>query len=102
MKTFHPLDDWYGQSPMEAAACAIDIHNAGGAWNKALIDNSARPSGALVFANGGRATEEQFARLRAPTSRHDPWRRACGSSMARAPMKSARRPHVRKMRQAKA
>ncbi len=65
LKTFHPLDDWYGQSPMEAAACAIDIHNAGGAWNKALIDNSARPSGALVFANGGRATEEQFARLRA-------------------------------------
>lgn len=65
LKTFHPLDDWYGQSPMEAAACAIDIHNAGGAWNKALIDNSARPSGALVFGGGGRMTEEQFARLRA-------------------------------------
>ena len=28
---------------MEAAAFSIDIHNAGGAWNKALIDNAARP-----------------------------------------------------------
>lgn len=65
LKTFHPLDDWYGQSPMEAAACAIDIHNAGGAWNKALIDNSARPSGAIVFQGAQRASEEQFQRLRA-------------------------------------
>ena len=64
LKTFHPLDDWYGQSPMEAAACAIDIHNAGGAWNKALIDNSARPSGALVFGGEARMSEEQFQQLR--------------------------------------
>ncbi len=63
LKHFHPLDDWYGQSPMEAAACAIDIHNAGGAWNKALIDNSARPSGALVYT-AGRMSEEEFARLK--------------------------------------
>ncbi len=45
---FNPLDDHYGLSPMEAAATALDIHNAAGAWNKALLDNSARPSGALV------------------------------------------------------
>jgi HK97 family phage portal protein len=65
LKHFHPLDDWYGQSPMEAAACAIDIHNAGGAWNKALIDNSARPSGALVYRNeNARLTEEQVAALK--------------------------------------
>ncbi|MDX2235056.1 MAG: phage portal protein [Hyphomonadaceae bacterium] len=65
LKTFHPLDDWYGQSPMAAAACAIDIHNAGGAWNKALIDNAARPSGALVYGASERLTEEQHARLKA-------------------------------------
>ena len=65
LKLFHPLDDWYGQSPMEAAAYAIDIHNAGGAWNKALIDNAARPSGALVYSAGaGRLDEETFARLK--------------------------------------
>jgi len=67
LKLFHPSDDWYGLSPMEAAAFAIDIHNAGGAWNKALIDNAARPSGALVFNGAGgaeRLSEEQFRRLK--------------------------------------
>lgn len=68
LKLFHPADDFWGQSPMEAAAAAIDIHNAGGAWNKALIDNAARPSGALVFVGDGgadRLSEDQFARLKA-------------------------------------
>ena len=67
VKLFHPADDWYGLSPMEAAGFSIDIHNAGGAWNKALIDNAARPSGALVFEGPGgadRMSEEQFRRLK--------------------------------------
>ena len=67
LKLFNPTDDWYGLSPMEAAAYAIDIHNAGGAWNKALIDNAARPSGALVFTGAGgsdRLSEDQFRRLK--------------------------------------
>jgi HK97 family phage portal protein len=67
LKLFHPADDHYGLSPMEAAAFAIDIHNAGGAWNKALIDNAARPSGALIFTGAGgadRLSEEQFQRLK--------------------------------------
>ena len=46
----HPLDDLYGLAPLEAAAMAVDIHNSASEWNKALIDNSARPSGALVYA----------------------------------------------------
>ncbi len=67
VKMFNPLDDHYGMSPFEAAAKGIDIHNAAGAWNKALLDNAARPSGALVYDNkGGDAnlTEEQFDRLK--------------------------------------
>jgi HK97 family phage portal protein len=67
LKLFNPSDDWYGLSPMEAAAFSIDIHNAGGAWNKALIDNAARPSGALVFTGAGgadRLGEEQYSRLK--------------------------------------
>ena len=28
LKLFHPLDDWYGQSPLEVAATAIDKLNA--------------------------------------------------------------------------
>jgi HK97 family phage portal protein len=60
---FHPTDDHYGLSPMEAAAAALDIHNAAGAWNKALLDNAARPSGALVAA-GDALTGAQFDRLK--------------------------------------
>jgi len=63
---FNPTDDHYGLSPMEAAAVALDIHNAAGAWNKALLDNAARPSGALVFAGaaGAALTDAQFERLK--------------------------------------
>ena len=55
VRLFHPVNDHYGMSPIEAAANAIDIHNAAGSWNKALLDNAARPSGALVYA-GSAAT----------------------------------------------
>lgn len=60
---FHPGDDHRGLAPIEAAAVALDIHNAAGAWNKALLDNAARPSGALVFA-GASLSEAQFDRLK--------------------------------------
>lgn len=48
-KEFHPLNDWYGLSRVDPAAYAVDRHNAASAHNKALLDNGARPSGALVF-----------------------------------------------------
>ena len=67
MRLFNPLDDHYGLSPLEAAAYAVDIHNAAGAWNKALLDNAARPSGALVYkgAEGARnLSDDQFDRLK--------------------------------------
>src|SRR5690606_33799 len=66
LKLFHPTDDHYGFSPLEAAAFAIDVHNASGAWNKALLDNAARPSGALVYGakDGERLTADQFEALR--------------------------------------
>lgn len=62
---FHPLSDQYGLSPIEAAARAVDIHNAGGSWTKALLDNAARPSGALIYKGGdGALSEVQFDRLK--------------------------------------
>ena len=65
MALFHPLDDHYGLSPLEAAQQSLDLHNAAARWNKALLDNSARPSGALVYsAGGGHLTDEQFKRLK--------------------------------------
>lgn len=66
MREFHPLDDYYGFPPLEAAQVSLDVHNAASAWNKALLDNAARPSGALVYKgeNGQNLSEEQFERLR--------------------------------------
>jgi HK97 family phage portal protein len=66
LKCFHPLDDYYGFAPIAAAQVALDTHNAAGFWNKALLDNAARPSGALVYtgADNGHLTEQQFERLK--------------------------------------
>ena len=65
MALFHPLDDYYGLSPLEAAQQSLDLHNAAARWNKALLDNSARPSGALVYSAGtGHLTKDQFDRLK--------------------------------------
>lgn len=65
LRGFHPLDDHYGMAPLEAAAAAIDIHNAAGKWSKGLLDNAARPSGALVYkgADGATLSDEQFRRV---------------------------------------
>ena len=67
LKLFHPLDDHLGFAPLEAALMALDLHNAAMSWNKALLDNSARPSGALVYQpkDGGNLTPEQYQRLKA-------------------------------------
>ncbi len=62
---FHPANDHYGLSPIEAAATAIDIHNAASAWNKSMLDNCALPSGALVYTAADRQlTADQYARLK--------------------------------------
>jgi len=66
LKLFHPQDDIYGLPPLAAARQALDLHNAGANWAKALIDNSARPSGALIYGqDGAQMTDEQFERLKA-------------------------------------
>lgn len=64
LRLFHPANDYDGHSPLEAAARAVDIHNAGGAWTKSLIDNAARPSGALVYSGAEALTDEQRAELK--------------------------------------
>jgi len=65
LSLFHPLDDHYGLAPLEAAKFSLDTHNAAAKWNKSLLDNAARPSGALVYsAAGGNLSKEQFERLK--------------------------------------
>ena len=65
MALFDPLDDHYGMAPLEAAQTSLDIHNAAAEWNKALLDNAARPSGALVYSVAGQnLSHDQFERLK--------------------------------------
>ncbi|MEO1470740.1 MAG: phage portal protein, partial [Pseudomonadota bacterium] len=67
LRAFHPADDHYGMGPMRPAAAAVDVHNAAARWAKALLDNAARPSGAIIYGarDGQRMSEEQFRRLQA-------------------------------------
>jgi HK97 family phage portal protein len=66
VRLFHPLDENLGFPPLAAASMALDLHNQAAVWNKALLDNSARPSGALVYQpkEGGNLTDEQYERLK--------------------------------------
>ncbi len=68
VRATHPLDDHYGLGSLGAASGPVAIHNAATRWNKALLDNAARPSGALVYEPGepgATLTAEQLDRLRA-------------------------------------
>ena len=65
IRTIHPLDDHYGLGCLGAASGAVAVHNAAAKWNKALLDNAARPSGALMQDAGEALSGEQFDRLKA-------------------------------------
>ena len=67
LRSAHPLDDHYGLGCLGAAAAAVAVHNSAAKWNKALLDNAARPSGALVYdpGDGSAFPAEQFERLKA-------------------------------------
>ena len=66
IKGYHPSDDHYGAGCLAAADQAIATHNAAANWNRSLLENAARPSGALVYdsANAAGLSAEQFDRLR--------------------------------------
>ncbi len=66
IRHFHPADDHHGAGCLVAAEQAVAIHNAAADWNRQILENSARPSGALVYDGGDGATltGEQFDRLR--------------------------------------
>ena len=48
-KTWNPLDDYLGMSPLMAASIDVDQHNLIAKHNIALLVNGARPSGAVIF-----------------------------------------------------
>lgn len=84
LKTFHPQDDHYGFSPMQAAAVAVDVHNSASSWSKALLDNAARPSGAIVYkgADGAASlSQDQYDRLVSEMEAHHQGARNAGRPM---------------------
>ena len=67
IRHFHPADDHYGAGCLAAADQAVATHNAASEWNRQLLENAARPSGALIFdaGEGNALTTDQFERLKA-------------------------------------
>ena len=62
----NPLDDRMGVGCLGSAADAVALLNAAARWNRSLIANAARPSGALVHEarDGAPLSSEQFDRLK--------------------------------------
>lgn len=84
IRSFHPTDDHYGLSPMQAAAVAVDVHNSASAWSRALLDNAARPSGAIIYkgADGqGVLSPDQYDRLVSEMEQHHQGARNAGRPM---------------------
>ena len=84
IKNFHPQDDHYGFSPMQAAAMAMDVHSSASRWSKALLDNAARPSGAIVYRGGegqGKLSDDQYDRLVTEMESHHQGARNAGRPM---------------------
>jgi len=61
LKAFHPLNDWYGLSPIRVAGRQVDIHAMAAEWNANLLKNDCRPPGAIVTE--GSLEDEQHERL---------------------------------------
>jgi HK97 family phage portal protein len=84
IRSFHPQDDHYGFSPLQAAAVAVDVHSSASAWSKALLDNAARPSGAIVYRGvdgQGNLSADQYDRLVAEMESHHQGARNAGRPM---------------------
>ena len=84
IRACHPMDDHYGLSPLDAAASAVEVHNAASRWSRALLENAARPSGAIVYrGEGGQGTlsAEQFERLQAEMEAYHQGARNAGRPM---------------------
>jgi HK97 family phage portal protein len=84
VRNFHPQDDHYGFTPLQAAAMAMDVHNSASRWSKALLDNAARPSGAIVYSGAdgqGKLSADQYDRLQSEMESHHQGARNAGRPM---------------------
>jgi HK97 family phage portal protein len=63
IRMLNPVGDHYGLGCLDAASGAIATHNAAAKWNRSLLANAARPSGALL-AGDETLSRDQFERLK--------------------------------------
>ncbi|WP_114228751.1 MULTISPECIES: phage portal protein [Sphingomonas] len=72
LRALNPTDDHVGLGCMDAAISAACLHNRATRWNRSLLDNAARPSGAMVYdpGDGSSLTGEQLTRLREQIDQH--------------------------------
>jgi HK97 family phage portal protein len=64
LKNYHPTDPIYGMSCLDAASISIEVHTRASQWNSSLLQNGARPSGALMMRDpNSYLSDEQFERL---------------------------------------
>ncbi len=61
LKSFHPLDDWYGAAPTESAAREIDTSNASTEWNLNLLQRQGRPG--MVYTLVGQYGDQFMEQL---------------------------------------
>lgn len=61
LRSFNPLHDGVGLSPLSPTMNSIDQFNEAAEFNKALLQNGGRPSG--VLKTEGELTQEQYDRL---------------------------------------
>lgn len=65
VRTANPLDDHLGAGCVGAASEPAQLLNQAARWNRTLLGNAARPSGALVLSGSdGPLSSDQFERLR--------------------------------------
>lgn len=66
IRAIDPTDDHYGLGCLDAAIAPAAVHNRATQWNRALLENAARPSGALIYepGDGSLLSAEQFERLK--------------------------------------
>ena len=83
IRSLNPGQEQHGLGCLEAASAAASIHNRASRWNKALLDNAARPSGALTYdpPDGAALSAPQFERLKEEIERQ-----FSGSTNAGRPM----------------
>ena len=58
-KYYNPNDDYYGLSPLKAAANSINSHLKASKWNLAFFDNHALPMGLLVSENSSFVNDKE-------------------------------------------